>query len=168
MRGDANIDFSVYSDEDLRRTIATIDFVAYPANCRRLALELASRWDRPPAPPQVDSSLTGKGHYRFEDLGGIDRTGFFWRWFGCNLCVGIVYAILLTTVSICVDFVWVLATRVAGGASAHAVDKFQYAYLLSTLIFCVPASLYWLRWITRRSFGNFALRLIRTATQGVL
>ncbi|HME37605.1 MAG TPA: hypothetical protein VKG63_01485 [Steroidobacteraceae bacterium] len=169
MPTDGTIDFTKYTDDDLRRALESVDFSGYPKNGRNLAREFESRWRRSGGGQAPDAaSIQSDSFYRFEDLPGGARSRFFWPYFLYSFGWGLLYSAALTAVSLFVEYVWLIAAGVTGAPRVDGATILLGANVGLSLISCVPLALLWIRWLTRRSFGGCALRISHASARDVV
>ena len=86
---------------------------------------------------------------------------FFWSFFLRSLVVSIVYAAFIFVISVSVTYVWALAVGFSRGDTSLVFKNLPTVQMVFGLIFAVPGTSIWLRWLTRRTFASYAVRIVR-------
>lgn len=157
---DSSHDYSMHTQADLRDQIASIDPARFPLRSKSLMLELHRRMLGSEERSKAASALVataGRGA-TFDELDARSARKFFWPFFVFNVILSLGVAVMLS----------VGASAIAGvmdafgdGSSPVSETTFPVAHAILSVAVAVPLARFWTRQITKRSFGEFGLRVVR-------
>jgi hypothetical protein len=163
---DSSHDYSRHTEADLREQIASIDPARFPLRSGSLVRELHHRWllaEERARATSASVSTAGTGA-RFDQLDSRSARLFFWPFLGFSFvfsfAVGFAIALLASIVTGVVAALW-------KQAPSEVDTTFRVVQVVLSVAVAVPATRFWLRQLTKRSFGGFGLRVVRTDVTAV-
>jgi len=160
---DGSHDYSRHTVGDLREQIASIDPEQFPQRSKSLMLELYRRMVLSAEQSRtVHAAVATAGSgARFDELDAKSARRFFWPLFGFSFVfsfvVGFAAGVLATVIATVIG-------RFGGQSPAELETTFLIVRLTVPLVVAVPLTKVWLGQITKRSFGGFGLRIVRSGS----
>jgi hypothetical protein len=151
--------YSKHTVEELGNEVSIVDAKANPDRATALYRELFRRLmdARQDAEHAASEQALGSGA-RFDQLDTAARRRFFWPYFWFHMAFGVAYAIAIALVAVVIAAVIIAVQR---GNGVEIRDPTQYIQLVLGLALVVPMAAWWLRQITKRTFGGYCLRIMR-------
>lgn len=158
---DGTHDYSRHTDHELRGRIYTLPFADQPRNAETLARELEKRWWQAiqQAASQRSSEAITKGA-AFSELDSPTAKAFFWRYVRYNVLLGLLFTAAFLCVDVGLSIVNALVAQIATGDATGGLPGLVI-FLIASLLLMVPFSRFYLTRVTRKSFGEYGLRIVR-------
>lgn len=153
-------DYSRHTLEELTHETSHLDCVKHPERAKRLQVELLARLEAASAKASISNEIAAVADgAKFGDLTpGTART-FFWPFFGFSFLITFVYGLLVGFFAALIGGVVVYYQQRAGEPVSDPTQLIQLAIFL---VLAVPFMTFWLKQVTKRSFGGYSLRIIKT------
>jgi hypothetical protein len=158
-------DYSRHSVDELQVEVYNLDVTKFPERARSLQVELLKRLAA--ADTAAAESSTAKAvaeGAQFDELTKGVAQRFFWPFFGFSFLISFFYGFLVGFVAAFIGGIVTTAQERGGDPVSNPAQLIQIAILL---VFAVPFGIFWLKQVTKRSFGGYGLRILKTGGHDV-
>lgn len=158
---DSSHDYSRHTEADLREQVASIDPKRFPQRSKSLMLELHRRMlVAEERSRTVHASVATAAHgARFDELDARSARRFFWPFFAFSF---ILLFVLNFTLGVLATVIATLIGRFDGQSPAELETTFWIVQVTVPLVAAVPVAKALLGQVTKRWFGGFGLRVVRS------
>jgi ABC-type multidrug transport system fused ATPase/permease subunit len=152
--------YSRHTLEELTHETSHLDCSKHPERAKSLQIELLTRLEAATAKASISNEIAAVAEgAKFSELTPSAARTFFWPFFGFSFLITFVYGFLVGFVAALIGGVVVYYQQRSG---EPASDPTQLIQLAIFLVLAVPFMTFWLRQVTKRSFGGYSLRILKT------